>query len=239
MRRRAGLVAQATFPTLPRMTKFACRVLLGKRHLAGWTVAKNLSMCVSLCSAGGWMITKIGHDVRSWQRLRLSPYGLAAFLMGIPLLFGCGATGAQFKPEPDKPSVNGALLYVYRPHTVIGIANADVPIMHLDGQRLTRIRIGGYLNIPISASKHTLTTTESLLGSDTGRVRGETTFSVRAGSTLYLRYTESFKTFVPVALPAGVAVVSSGNYRFEYVPEAEARAELANTTALEMDQKNP
>jgi hypothetical protein len=159
--------------------------------------------------------------------------------MGTPLLFGCMATGAQFRPEANKASAKGALLYVYRPHTAIGAANFDVPIMHLDGQRLTRIRIGGYLNIPVLAGKHTLTTTESLLGSDTGRVRGETTFSARPGSTLYLRYTESFKTFVPIVLPAGAAVVSSGNYRFEYVPEAEALAELADTTALELDQKNP
>ena len=188
---------------------------------------------------GERMVTKIGSDVKSWQRLRLSPCSLAALLVGTPLLFGCVATGAQFKPEPNKPGANGALLYVYRPQTLIGIANLDVPIMHLDGKRLTRIRIGGNLHIPISAGKHTLTTTESLFGSDTGRVRGETTFYVPAGSTLYLRYTESFKTFVPIPLPAGVAVVSSGNYRLEYVPEAEARAEIANTTALEMDQKNP
>jgi len=159
--------------------------------------------------------------------------------MSTSLLFGCVATGAQFKPEANKPSTKGALLYVYRPFTLIGIANADVPIMHLDGQRLTRIRIGGYFNVPILPGQHKLTTTESLLGSDTGRVRGETTFSVPAGSTLYLRYTESFKTFVPIVLPVGVAVISSGDYRFEYVPEAEALAELANTKPLELDQKTP
>jgi hypothetical protein len=156
--------------------------------------------------------------------------------MSTSLLFGCVATGAQFKPEANKPSVYGALLYVYRPYTLIGTANADVPIMHLDGQRMTRIRIGGYLNVPISAGQHKLTTHESLLGSDTGRVRGETRFSVRAGSTLYLRYTECFKTFVPIVLPVGVVVISSGDYRFEYVPEVEALAELANTKPLEFDQ---
>jgi hypothetical protein len=35
---------------------------------------------------------------------------------------------------------------LYRPHTLIGIANADVPIIHLDGQRLARIHIGGYFD---------------------------------------------------------------------------------------------
>jgi Protein of unknown function (DUF2846) len=178
---------------------------------------------------------KIYSAIRSWRRLAPSRYKLVAVLMSTSLLFGCVATGAQFKPEANKPSTNGALLYVYRPYTLIGVANPDVPIMHLDGKRLTRIRIGGYLNVPISAGRHKLATTESLLGSDTGRVRGETTFSVPAGSTLYLRYTESFKTFVPIVLPVGVAVVSSGDYRFDYVPEAEALAELANTKPLELD----
>ena len=171
---------------------------------------------------------------RCWRSL-LARYRLPAALMTTSLLLGCVATGAQFKPETNKPGTNRALLYVYRPHTLIGIANADVPIMHLDGQRLTRIRIGGYLSIPIPAGQHKLATTESLLGSDTGRVRGETTFSAPSGSTLYLRYTESFKTFVPIVLPVGVVIVSSGDYRFEYVPEAEALAELANTKPLELD----
>lgn len=185
------------------------------------------------------MIAKICSAVRLWRRLLLSRRKLPTVLMGTSLLFGCVATGAQFKPEANKPGTNGALLYVYRPYTLIGIANADVPIMHLDGQRLTRIRIGGYFNVPISPGRHKLTTTESLLGSDTGRVRGETTFSAPAGSTLYLRYTESFKSFVPIVLPVGVAVVSSGDYRFEYVPETEALTELADTKPLELDQRNP
>jgi hypothetical protein len=107
----------------------------------------------------------------------------------------------------------------------------------LDGQRLTRIRIGGQLVIPISPGRHKLTTTESLLGSDTGRVRGETTFTAPAGSTLYLRYTEGFKTFVPIVLPGGAFVESSGSYRFEPVPKSQALPELANTKPLELDRK--
>jgi len=96
--------------------------------------------------------------------------------------------GGRFTPA-SKPATNGALLDVYRPYTFIGIGNADVAIMHLDGQRLARIRIGGYVNVPLSPGRQKLATTESLLGSDTGRVRGETTFSAPTGSTLYLRYT--------------------------------------------------
>jgi len=126
---------------------------------------------------------------------------------------------------------------VYRPFTLIGIANIDVPFIHLDGQRLTRIRIGGHLVVPVSAGRHKLTTTESLLGSDTGRVRGETTFAIPAGSTLYLRYTEGFRTGVPIVLPGGAFLQSSGIYRFEPVPKSEALAELANTKPLELERK--
>jgi hypothetical protein len=148
---------------------------------------------------------------------------------------GCVATGSQVNPETIKPNGNNAVLYVYRSPTMIGIANPDVPIVHLDGRRLTRIRIGGHLAISVTPGRHKLATTESLLGSDTGKVRGETTFSVPPASTLYLRYTESFKTFVPVPLPTGVAVISSGDYRFEFVPKSDALTELANTTPLELD----
>jgi hypothetical protein len=160
---------------------------------------------------------------------------LVAALLALVLLAGCGATGTQFKPELNKPDGNRALLYVYRPDTIIGVGNADVPFIHLDGQRLARIRIGGYLAIPVSTGRHKLTTTESLLGKDTGKVRGETTFAAPAGSTVSLRYTEGFKRITPIALPTGIFVESTGEYRFEYVPEAEAVIEMAKTKALEPD----
>jgi hypothetical protein len=160
---------------------------------------------------------------------------VAASVMLI-LLAGCGATGTQFKPELIKADGNRALLYVYRPDTIIGVGNADVPFIHLDGRRLTRIRIGGYLATPVSAEKHKLTTTESLLGKDTGKVRGETTFAAPAGSTIYLRYAEAFKRITPIALPTGIFVESTGNYRFDYVPEVDALVEIAKTKALDLDQ---
>jgi hypothetical protein len=53
-----------------------------------------------------------------------------------------------------------------------------------------------------------------------------------------LRYTESFKTFTPIDLPKGGAIVeSSGDYRFELVPESEALADLAKTKPLEVETK--
>ena len=158
-------------------------------------------------------------------------------LMLVSLLVGCVASGGDFHAELNKPEGGRARLYVYRTHTIIGIAAADVPIIHLDGRRLTRIRIGGYLMVPISPGQHELTTTESLLGSDTGKVRGETTFTASAGETIYLRYTEAFKSFTPILLPSGAIVESSGDYRFEPVPEAEALAELAKTKPLEVETK--
>ena len=160
---------------------------------------------------------------------------LVAALVFFVSLAGCASTGTQFQPEATKPDGNRVLLYVYRPGTIVGIANADVSFLHLDGQRLTRIRIGGYLPIPVSKGKHKLTATESLLGKDTGRIRGETTFTAPGGSTVYLRYTESLKSITPIVLPAGVVVLSTGDYRFEFVPEAEALAEIAKTKALELD----
>jgi Protein of unknown function (DUF2846) len=158
---------------------------------------------------------------------------LAATIAIALLLCGCVASGQQFKLEA-KPDGNRAMLYVYRPATILGIGNPDVPFIHLDGRRLGRIRIGGYLAIPISPGRHKLTTTESLLGNDTGRIRGDAVVAAPAGSTIYLRYTESIKAIVPIPLPVGVVLLSSGSYVFEFVPEAEALAELANTQAIEL-----
>jgi uncharacterized protein DUF2846 len=175
---------------------------------------------------------------RWWARGSLVRQKLRAVVAGTLLLAGCAVTDPQLKAEVRRPPAGGALLYVYRPQTLIGIANMDVPIMHLDKHRLARIRIGGYLAVPVSPGQHTLTTTESLLGSDTGKVRGETRFSVSAGSTLYLRYTESFKSFAAIPNPSGVVVESTGAFRFEVVPEAEARAEIADTKPLEVEKEN-
>jgi Protein of unknown function (DUF2846) len=161
---------------------------------------------------------------------------VVAAVLALTLLTACGATGTSFKPEVDKPQGNRALIYIYRPDTIIGVANADVPFIHLDGRQLARIRIGGYLAIPVTAGKHKLATTESVLGKDTGRVRGETIVTAPPGSTIYLRYTEGFKQITPIVLPVGIFVESVGDYRFEYVPEPEALAGIANTKTLEVDQ---
>jgi len=158
---------------------------------------------------------------------------LGGFLLSFLILSGCGASGPQFAPDLVKPAPGRALVYVYRPDTLIGIGNADVSIMHLDGRRITRIRIGGHVAFPVTPGKHRVTTTESLLGNDTGKVRGETSFSVSAGSTAYFRYSETYKSFVPIVLPGVVIVHATANIGFEPVPEAEALAELAKTKRLE------
>jgi hypothetical protein len=164
-----------------------------------------------------------------WAVGRAAKFG--GFLL-LLFLSGCGASGPQFAPDLVKPVPGRALVYVYRPDTLIGIGNADVSIMHLDGRRITRIRIGGHIAFPVTPGKHRLTTTESLLGDDTRKIRGETSFSVAGGSTAYFRYSETYKSFVPIVLPGVVVVHSTANIGFEAVPAAEALAELAKTKRL-------
>ena len=153
---------------------------------------------------------------------------VAAFL----LISGLDVSAQQ----AAKPSAESAQLYVYRPSTLVGIGNLDVPFIHLDGRRLTRIRIGGHLSIAVFPGKHTLTTTESLFGSDTGKIRGQAVFAVPAGATLYLRYTEGFKTMMPIVLPKGAFLLSSGAYRFEAVAKSDALAEIAHTQPLAVER---
>ena len=158
-------------------------------------------------------------------------------LLGALMLAGCAGTEPQDKFESKGPPPGGALLYIYRPRTIVGIGNMDVPIIHLDGRRLGRIRIGGYYVIPVPPGQHRLTTTESLLGNDTGKIRGDTRFSIAAGSTLYLRYTEGFKSITAIPIPhAGVFVESTGDYRFEGVVPAEATTDIAGLTALAIEK---
>lgn len=148
------------------------------------------------------------------------------------LLTGCGASGQQFNAGALKPAPGRALVYVYRPSTIVGIGNADVPFLHLNGRRLTRIRIGGYFATSISPGSHKITTTESLLGNDTGKIRGAATFTAKPNSTVYLRYTEGFSSMVPIVAPKGALLLSTGYFRFESVPKDEALAELADTQGL-------
>ena len=170
-----------------------------------------------------------GEWPRAWRFTLLS-------LFAILVLSVCAASAQQRRPETIKSDGGRTLLYVYRPNTFVGILNFDVPFMHLDGRRLTRIRIGGHLVVPVSAGRHRLTTTESLLGNDTGKIRGEAAITVPGGLTVYLRYTESFKSITPIVLPKGVVVESTIDYRFAAVPETEAQAELAKTTPLELEK---
>jgi hypothetical protein len=118
---------------------------------------------------------------------------------------------------------------------MVGIGNPDVAFLHLDGRRLARIRIGGYLAVPISPGQHKVTTTQSLGDSDTGKVLSERTFSAKAGSAVYLKYTEGFSSFVPIILPKTAVILSSMYQRFDAVPEREALAELAQTQALQRE----
>ncbi len=158
---------------------------------------------------------------------------VAATLVALLQLSGFEASAQQSTASGS----SAARLYVYRPSTIIGIGNLDVPFLHLDGKRLTRIRIGGHLSVSVSPGKRKLTTTESLLGSDTGKIRGQAIVTVPPGATLYLRYTEGFGTFVPIPLPQGAVVLSSGQYRFEAISKSEAIVEMSGSQPLELEKR--
>ena len=87
--------------------------------------------------------------------------------------------------------------------------------------------MGGYIPITVSPGQHKLMTTQSLLGSDTGKIRGQATVMVPAGATMYLRYSEGYNSFVPIVLPGAAFVVSSHYYRFERMAASVAKNEMA------------
>jgi hypothetical protein len=155
-----------------------------------------------------------------------------AALIAALLLFRPGIAGAQPTPSVQKSDGERAIIYVYRATSIIGIANFDVSFLHVDGRRLTRISMGGYIPIPVSPGQHKLITTQSLFGSDTGKIRGQAIVTVPAGATVYLRYSEGYKSFVPIILPGAAFVVSSHYYRFERVPGPAAKGAMASMARL-------
>ena len=160
---------------------------------------------------------------------RLATLAVALFLAG------CGASGQPFTTGSIAPQKGSSVLYIYRPKTVIGIGNPDVSFIHLDGKPLTRLRIGGYLAVPVTPGRHKITTTTSLLGADTGNVRAEAAVAASPGRKIYVRYTEAYANFVPIILPKVGALITQWEYRLEEVPESEALSELADTKALELE----
>lgn len=156
-----------------------------------------------------------------------------AAAISVALLFmGFAVAFAQSPPPTKEPDQARALIYVYRQTSLIGIANFDVPFLHINGRQLGRISMGGYIPITVSPGQHKVTTTESLFGGDTGKVRGQAIVTVPAGATVYLRYSETFKTFEPIVLPKGVFVNSTGNYRFEPVAASTAKSEMSGMSRL-------
>jgi hypothetical protein len=152
------------------------------------------------------------------------------------LLAGCGASGQPFATAFIAPPKSGAVLYIYRPKTTIGIGNPDVSFVHLDGRALRRLRIGGYLALPLKPGPHEISATTSLLGADTGNVRAKAVVTVPPGGKMFLRYTEAYKSVVPIILPKVGGVIAQYEFRFEEVPEGEALGELADTKALALDK---
>jgi hypothetical protein len=162
---------------------------------------------------------------------------LVAVLTLFLCLSGCVAySGADFKAESSKLAGGRARLYIYRQVAYVGLGNGDVEIVHLDGRRLGRIWMHGFINTGIAPGQHTLTVTESLLGNDTGKVLGETSFSAAPGENIYFRYSAGYSTFIPIILPAGAAVISSGYYKFEHIAESEALPELNGMKQIEPER---
>lgn len=116
----------------------------------------------------------------------------------------------------------------------MGLGNFDVPFLYVDGQRLTRIRIGGYLTIPLQPGLHTVTVTESSFRRDTGKVRAHATFDVSQGEPVYIRYTERFGVRPPLSLSTLFSGPPPPVFIFYLVKEAFAQKELAETRRLEL-----
>ena len=110
------------------------------------------------------------------------------WLLSILLLSGCAATGASFTPVALSDDTH-ALIYVYRLESDTGEL-LDVPILYVNGERLSTMRPKGYTHVEVPAGETELKIADSAMGVRIATL-GDVTFDAEAGQTYYFWITRS------------------------------------------------
>lgn len=103
-------------------------------------------------------------------------------LLVVLFLSGCAATGASFSPV-SLSSQENALVYVYRLESDMGEL-VDVPILYVNGERVSTMRPKGYTHVEVPAGKTELQLADSAMGLRIMKL-GEISFEAEAGKTYY------------------------------------------------------
>jgi hypothetical protein len=92
-----------------------------------------------------------------WVLLRLA--AIAAAL----LLAGCAAEGARFERQAAAPLTSeDGVIYVYRPLTSV-LGRGEDPYVTIAGERMGRLRAGGYFKKIVPIGEHRVTVQQSVL----------------------------------------------------------------------------
>lgn len=138
------------------------------------------------------------------------------------LLAGCSvATGKQFARHPT-PTENEALIYIYRPHTLVG--NADKPDIRINQASIGTLYAGGFLRTMVPLGQHTLTLTKDSKGRQWSYPDRSVKLPIIRSGVVYLRYTPTMRS----GGYSGNQQIIIHSYKFEPVSEAGALEELSD-----------
>lgn len=138
------------------------------------------------------------------------------------LLAGCSvATGKQFTRH-STPAENEALIYIYRPRTLIG--NANKPEIRINQNSVGTLYAGGFLSKMVPLGQHNLTLTRDGKGHQWGYPDRSVNLPITRSGGFYFRYTPTMRS----GGYSGNQQIIIHSYKFEPVPEAAALEELSD-----------
>jgi hypothetical protein len=129
------------------------------------------------------------------------------------------AGGPEFKPVPA--GADKGVVYVYAPGHFSGYGES--PVVAVDGKEVDKLNAKGYMAIPVSAGKHTITMHSVLVGVKLGG--RDVPVSVASGGSAYVRIDRKFDSlaFTPTGpIPIYINVMTG-------VPNEIGQAEITKT----------
>lgn len=139
-----------------------------------------------------------------------------AFMLAATL-GACTADGPRFRPVDLEGSGKG-VIYVYRPFTLNGVGDPEIPYIYLNGEYKGRMRIDGHFVFLVEPGKHTVSARDIFLAFFTYDM-GKAEVTVEEGKSYYLRY---FHITTP-------AFLGLGKGPFKLMKPEDGSAEIIDT----------
>ena len=131
---------------------------------------------------------------------------------------GC-ANQTPFRQDSGLDDDNSGKLIVYRPRTFYQRGNPDRPFFYIDDQKVGQLGVGSSIRLKLRPGQYRLDMRESILFQPT-YVSRSLTLTVSPGETYYVRYSQEFKSVIPIPK----APVITDDTSFVIVPSSVGQA---------------